>query len=789
MQSPPNAARNLWRNLSLTVKGCLFIGIPIMVAVLGFSFFSSTALEERSIDQDLRRTVKIRGSLGLLERDLLAMESAARGSILSGEGYFREHYLRERDQVNEELDELNKLCAGDPRRLPRLATLRPAVVAKVKACQALVAASAQRGATTGPDILLAAAAMEKVSRLVRAMDDEEAARERAAMDGINRGYNRTLLAGGAALSLSLLASLASMILFTRLIGRRVKALQLDARALKTEAPLGLEDERSLDELGQLRSELERTSETLAKRANALRASEAQIRALVDNTTAVVYMKDLESRFLFLNGAFEKKFGLKADHALGRGPVELFGRKMGEALRANDLVVLNTRQPAQFEESITIHGKHFTYLSVKAPLCDDQGVIYGLCGVSTDITDRSAVAPVASPGPAPVEIRAPLLPPDQVEALGQVAGCIAHDFNNLLAVIIGSSNILLADQDADEDKASPARRILQAAERAALLTNQLFTLGAPAADRLQVLEVEPLIHRLAESFEPSAGERFIVKAEVEKEAGQVEIDPAQIEHVILNLCSNARDAMPDGGTVWLTAKSMFVQANEGFGRGGQFVAISVRDEGPGIPPELQARMYDPFFTTKEVGGTNGLGLTASSLVAQQNGGWLQCKSEVGVGTTFTLFLPQCAEVAAAEPEPQRPAAAVPLGSRETVLVVEDEPAVAELEALLLRTLGYKVILARDGEAAERAIASSASIDLVVTDLNMPRINGRQLIERIGRVHPEMKFILTSGAHLESPSSDRIATLSKPFGIKELAEKVRTMLDAPSGSTRRLAAAGK
>ena len=601
------------------------------------------------------------------------------------------------------------------------------------------------------------------------------------------GYNQTLLAGGAALSLSLLASLGSMILFTRLIRRRVKALQLDARALKTEAPLGSEEERSSDEIGQLRSELERTSETLAKRANALRASEAQIRALVDNTTAVVYMKDLESRFLFLNAAFEKKFGLKAAHALGRGPVELFGRKMGEALRANDLAVLNTRQPAQFEESITIHGRHFTYLSVKAPLCDDQGEVYGLCGVSTDITDRSVVAPVAGTGPAPVEIRAPLLPPDQAEALGQVAGSIAHDFNNLLAVIIGSSNLLLADQDADEDRASPARRILQAAERAALLTKQLFTLGAPTADRLQVLEVEPLIHRLAKSLEFSAGERFIVNAEVEKDAGQIEIDPSQIEHVILNLCSNARDAMPGGGTVWLIARSMFVRASEGFGRGGQFVAISVRDEGPGIPPELQARMYDPFFTTKEVGGTNGLGLTASSLIAQQNGGWLQCKSEVGAGTTFTLFLPQCAE---AEPEPPQPlAAAVPLGSRETVLVVEDEPAVAELEALLLRTLGYKVILARDGEAAERAIASSESIDLVVTDLNMPRINGRQLIERIGRVRPEMKFILTSGADLESASSDRIPTLSKPFEIKELAEKVRTVLDAPSGSTQRLAAAGK
>ena len=789
MQTPRNAARTFWRSLSLTVKGCLVIGIPITVAVGGFSLFSVTALEERSISRDLGRTVKIRGSLGLLERDLLAMESATRGSILSGEVYFRELYLRGRGQVNEELDELSKLCAGDARRLPRLAILRPAVAAKLKASQALIAASAQRGATTGPDILLAAAAMEKVSRVVQAMDEEEEARERAAMEGIDRAYNRTLLAGSAALSLSLLTSLASMILFTRLIRRRVKALQLDARALKIEAPLGLEKERSFDEIGQLRSELERTSETLAKRANALRASEAQIRALVDNTTAVVYMKDLESRSLFLNGAFEKKFGLKAGHALGRGPVELFGRKMGEALRANDLVVLNTKQPAQFEETITIHGKHFTYLSVKAPLCDDQGEVYGLCGVSTDITDRSVVAPVAGIGPAPVEIRAPLLPPDQVEALGQVAGCIAHDFNNLLAVIIGSSNMLLADQDAEENEASPARRILQAAERAALLTKQLFTLGAPAADRLQVLEVEPLIHRLAKSLEPSACERFIVKAEVEKDAGQIEIDPAQIEHVILNLCSNARGAMPGGGTIWLTAKSMSVRANEGFGRGGQFVAISVRDEGPGIPPELEARMYDPFFTTKEVGGTNGLGLTASSLIAQQNSGWLQCKSEVGAGTTFTLFLPQCAEAAAAEPAPQQLAAAVPLGSRETVLVVEDEPAVAELEALLLRTLGYKVILARDGEAAERAIASSDSIDLVVTDLNMPRINGRQLIERIGRVNPEMKFILTSGADLEGAAGDRIATLSKPFEIKELAEKVRTMLDAPSGSPRRLAAAGK
>jgi len=193
----------------------------------------------------------------------------------------------------------------------------------------------------------------------------------------------------SALVLGLLASTASMIFFARTLRRRIEALQLDARALKMGSPLVSARERSFDELGELRSELERTSEILAKRAQAVREREAQMQMILDNTTAVIYLKDLESRFLLVNQAYKNSFGLTSEQAIGHSPIELFGKKVGEQIRANDLAVLRSKRATQFEESITVNGRHFTYLSVKSPLYDSDGKIYGLCGVSTDVTARES----------------------------------------------------------------------------------------------------------------------------------------------------------------------------------------------------------------------------------------------------------------------------------------------------------------------------------------------------------------------------------------------------------------
>ena len=374
-------------------------------------------------------------------------------------------------------------------------------------------------------------------------------------------------------------------------------------------------------------------------------------------------------------------------------------------------------------------------------------------------------------------REQFLQAQKMEALGLLAGGIAHDFNNILTAIMGYSTLLCEASGPACDE-NHATEILRAAERGAGLSKQLLTLSRRQTYEPTLLDPEALIGSVKNLLRQVIGDRILLATEIDGDLGCVKADGGQLEQVLLNLAINARDAMPGGGTITIMGRNVSVAEGDApiSTDASAFVALTLKDDGNGIAPDVLPRIFEPFFTTKRPGHGTGLGLATCRTIAEQSGGWMTCRSEVGQGTAFTIYLPAVEGEAA--PIVARETGEPPRGD-ETVLVVEDEPAVGELVALLLANLGYDVLRAEDGEQAEEAVASrSGRIDLVLTDMNMPRMDGRELITRLSAQNPDVKVILTSGNDLsefaEQPGLE-IAFLPKPFSMHSLAQRVREVLD--------------
>jgi len=523
-------ALGFWRNLPIAAKSLIAVSGPLLVLAAGYELFSGSVTDENRTRRHLVQTIQEQESLDRLLQHLLAMESAIRSYLLSYEPDFRLRYLDKRHQTLQELEDYDQIRTQNGNGNQEISKLRNRVAEKLAVTEELASVRTTSISAMDPLIQRSAATMEKVEQSIGSLKDEQRHLVAADLQTLEDFHRKTVVAGLLAIGLGALLSGASVFLFSNALARRLQALQVDVRAIKNEAPLEVDDPCE-DELGLLRSELQTTSEKLASRVFTLRESESHLKAIFDNTDAVMYLKDLESRFLLINHAYEKRIGLTPDRAIGRGPVELFGRETGEKLRANDLKVFESEHPMQFEESVVLNGKRLRYLSLKTPLRDSNGKVCGLCGVSTDITDLNST-----------------------------------------------------------------------------------------------------------------------------------------------------------------------------GKGGNDSA------------------------SRSVAGK-----------ACENGhGYL------------------------------------PLGQQQTVLIVEDEDAVAQMEALLLRTLGYKVLVAEDAERAER-IAASSPVDLVMADYRLPQMSGLELIQRLGQRNPKSKAILVSGDVIDAPGAGGLPMLHKPFEIRELARSVHSALN--------------
>jgi signal transduction histidine kinase/ActR/RegA family two-component response regulator len=398
-------------------------------------------------------------------------------------------------------------------------------------------------------------------------------------------------------------------------------------------------------------------------------------------------------------------------------------------------------------------------------------------MARDVTERRA-------------LEAQLRQAQKMEAVGRLAGGIAHDFNNALSVILTYATLML--QDVPE--AAPFRgdilEIQHAGQRAARLTQQLLAFSRQQVLQPRVLDLQETLSGMRDMLQRLLGEDVELSLRTSNAVGRVNVDPGQVEQIIMNLAVNARDAMPDGGKLTIETSNFEIDAEYAAARlgatPGPYVLVAVSDTGTGMDADTQARIFEPFFTTKELGKGTGLGLSTVLGIVQQSGGAVSVYSEVGVGTTFKVYLPRTDRAAEQAPSQLPPRAE--RGGGETILLVEDEEQVREVAGTILRRRGYEVLQAPDGaQALAVAEQHGGAIDLLITDVVMPHLNGRQLAERLAERRPGMPVLFMSGytddAIVHHGVLDAgVEFLQKPITPDALLRRVREVLDRTPESTR-------
>ncbi len=370
----------------------------------------------------------------------------------------------------------------------------------------------------------------------------------------------------------------------------------------------------------------------------------------------------------------------------------------------------------------------------------------------------------------------------MESIGRLAGGVAHDFNNMLSAILGHADLVLGDLSADDPMRESIEEICSAANRSADLTQQLLAFSRKQVIAPRVVDLPLLLERMRTMLQRLIGEQIILQTSLEHEHARIRADPSQIEQIILNLAINARDAMPDGGELLLETSSVLldeVYCEERLGASpGVHVTLAVSDTGCGMSPEIRKRIFEPFFTTKEVGEGTGLGLAMVFGIVQQNGGRIEVYSELGSGTTFKVFFPRVTQDEEVQP-PTRSSDSP--GGEETLLVVEDENLVRQPTVKILERLGYEILAARSGAEAVSLIEEhQGGIDLLLTDVVMPRMNGNELALKAVAMCPGMKVLYSSGYAEEvivhrGVLEEGVQFIAKPFQPDTLAVRVREMLD--------------
>jgi two-component system, cell cycle sensor histidine kinase and response regulator CckA len=523
--------------------------------------------------------------------------------------------------------------------------------------------------------------------------------------------------------------------------------------------------------------------TAIKRSEAaLRTSEDRFRGIVEQSPFSIQILSADGDIDTVNDAFCALWGISRELLVGynilhdaqleaRGLVPLVRRALaGEVVRS----------PVMSYDTKANHGGSFrrSIQSAFYPLKDTSGAVQNVIVVHLDFTERESAEAEKS------KLQEQLQQAMKMEAIGRLAGGIAHDFNNLLTSIVGNAE--LADMDACPDSALSEYlgEISKAAESAASLTRQLLAFSRRQVIEPRVLNLNALIERLTKMLKRIIGDDVMLGASLSADLGSVRVDPGQFEQVLVNLAVNARDAMPNGGQLVIETEN--VDLDEDYCAvhlqtpPGEYVLLSISDSGEGMSEEVQRRIFEPFFTTKPQGKGTGLGLATIFGIVKQTNGAVEVYSEIGLGSTFKIYLPRVDEAPQAL-ESMRPAADI-VGGSETILLAEDNASVLTVARAQLARLGYKVLFAGDGSMAlEIAQSYQGRIDLLITDVVMPSMSGRELAARLVAIHPETKVLFTSGYAEDiiiyhGVLDRRLQFVSKPYSLRSLSTKIRAALAA-------------
>jgi len=547
-------------------------------------------------------------------------------------------------------------------------------------------------------------------------------------------------------------------------------------------------EKLKNELEKLRhrvQELE-TCENERKRAvEALREIEERFRQVYDEAPVGYHEIDGEGRIIRVNRRELEMLGYTEQELLGH-PVWKF---VVEEEMTRQVIMAKIAGDISFHETFerTYRRKDGTTLPVLIEdrvIRDKKGGVTGIRSMIEDITERRRAEEALK------KSEEQLRQWQRVEAIGRLAGGVAHDFNNLLMTIKGCSELLLRELDVKNPRREEVEEIRKAAERATALTRQLLAFGRRQVLQPQVLDLNEVVANMDRMLQRLIGEDIQLLTVLDPELWPLKVDPGQIEQVIMNLAVNARDAMPGGGK--LTIETANVVLDEDYARRhvsvkpGPCVMLAVTDNGCGMDQETQSHLFEPFFTTKKTGEGTGLGLSTVYGIVKQSGGNIWAYSEPRQGTTFKIYLPRVEE-AVETYRPKVAPTASPRGS-ETILLVEDEGAVRTIVSKILQNKGYTVLEAHHGpEALEICQVHEGPIHLMVTDVVMPHMSGRELAERLTILRPELRVLFMSGYPDNAIVHHGVlgagtAFLQKPFTLNALEGKVRELLDAPPQTSR-------
>jgi signal transduction histidine kinase/CheY-like chemotaxis protein len=495
----------------------------------------------------------------------------------------------------------------------------------------------------------------------------------------------------------------------------------------------------------------------------LATERALLRGLLDHAQDAISFKDADGRFVRLNARKAALLHHEIPACLGRREGELLGATADPVMEADAAAIRSGAVTESLISDGPTGAEQWSHVT-RVPIRDAGGAISHLAVIERDVTEQRT-------------LEARLRQSDKMQALGTLAGGIAHDFNNLLTAILGSLELAgpkVADQPRVQRLIENARG---AAERGASLTKRLLSFSRAHDLQARAVDVNGLITGMSDLFGRSLGGLVTVRTELEDGVPAVQVDPDQLELAVLNLCINARDAMPEGGTITVATRRLGISGDPEIADG-SYLGISVTDEGTGIPDDILRRVCEPFFTTKAVGQGTGLGLAMVFGLAQQSKGRLVIDSEVGKGTRVELALPFASQAPEQAAETTGTAPVVSRSAR--VLIVDDDPQVRHVTASFLTGFGHSTTEAGDGEAALRHLQRDR-FDIVVADLAMPGMSGIELAAEIRDRDPTLPVLILTGHAEAMQIPEDLPVLSKPFRSADLATRVAALLEAAAGAS--------
>lgn len=512
---------------------------------------------------------------------------------------------------------------------------------------------------------------------------------------------------------------------------------------------------------------------------ALVASQSQWERSFDTITDYMCLLDRSGHILRANRATLQRFKPRYPELAGLDYRRLFRSN----LQANSPVLPDavTQSPYEIRE-LTFVDLDGIFSATAFPLKGEQDLVTGAILIVRDITEQYKTAQLLKKSQAGLQQIA------KMGALGRLARGIAHDFNNLLTPILGYASLLLRNLPEKSPLRNDVQAITRAAESATSLIRQLTEFSQSHTLETKILELNPIIENIIQFLPRSLGDKIQLITRLDKQLWPVKADASRLEQVVVNLAVNARDAMPQGGKLIIETSNQVLdqhyRATHPEVACGNYVTLAISDTGQGMPPHVMDHIFEPFFTTKPKGKGTGMGLTTVYGIVRQFGGHINCYSEVKRGTTFKIYLPQAQGAVNTNPtDAASPEAHLP-GGHETILVVDDEAHIADMVSHLLTELGYQTVPANSGREAQTRFDQAAKpMDLVITDIVMPEMNGVELVKQLRQKKPELKALYMSGYTTQAALQigvlkPKTAFLQKPFNFETLAQSVRNLLDAPA-----------